>query len=71
MRDCKVSGQQPIGSNFESMRFGWHAHSQPVSGLRQPHQRPRRNRASSSFMPIWRQVGRPWLHWSERSVTSI
>ena len=31
-------------------------------------QRPRRNSASSSFSVTWRQVGRPWLHWSARSV---
>ena len=35
------------------------------------HQRPRKNKASSSRSVSWRQVGRPWLHWSERSVTSI
>jgi hypothetical protein len=34
-------------------------------------QRPRKNSESSSRMLSWRQVGRPWLHWSERSVTSI
>ena len=34
-------------------------------------QRPRMNSASSSRTVIWRQVGRPWLHWSERSVCSI
>jgi glycerophosphoryl diester phosphodiesterase len=26
---------------------------------------------ASSRSVSWRQVGRPWLHWSERSVTSI
>ena len=34
-------------------------------------QRPRRNRASSSFSVTCRQVGRPWLHWSLRSVASM
>jgi len=29
---------------------------------------PRINIASNSSIVIWNQVGRPWLHWSARSV---
>ena len=45
----------------ENDQFGGHAR----------HHRPRKNSASRSRMLICRQVGRPWLHWSERSVSSI
>ena len=46
-----------------------------VGGLsaqrRKVDQRPRQNIASSSRSVTCRQVGRPWLHWSARSVRSM
>jgi hypothetical protein len=35
------------------------------------HHLPRMNSLSSSAIDSWTQVGRPWLHWSARSVSSI
>jgi hypothetical protein len=40
-------------------------------GRRQGHQRPRMKSLSSSAIDSCTQVGRPWLHWSARSVASI
>ena len=66
-------------SQISSMRCG--AVQRPsgtrgaVGGLsaqrRKVDQRPRQNIASSSRSVTCRQVGRPWLHWSARSVRSM
>ena len=57
---------RPASQGGSELRQG-QQHNHKVLG----HQRPRKNKASRSRIDICRQVGRPWLHWSERSVSSI
>src|SRR5690606_9497725 len=59
-------------ATFAACRQRQRGGKQDCAGSERAHaQRPRRNHRSISARPNRVQVGRPWLHWSDRSVASM